>query len=40
MGIGFEDMDWFHAAQDTDMWIAVVYVVMNIVSVFFLPLAH
>ena len=33
-------MDWFHAAQDTDIWIPVVYMMMNIVSLFFLPLAH
>jgi hypothetical protein len=33
-------MDWFHVAQDADIWIAVVYMVMNIVFVFLLPLAH
>jgi hypothetical protein len=28
--MGWEDMDWFHVAQDKDMWQAVVNTVLNV----------
>jgi hypothetical protein len=28
-------MDWFHVVKDRNIWRAVIYTVMNIVSVFF-----